>query len=1379
MKKLIPDIILEHYRRGRFTGGFEAAAVSVDISGFTALAETLVQHGQSGAEILTQVLNQILSPLVREVYEQGGFVAAFAGDSLTALFPVSKGEEASLSSLRIAQSAWRRIRKNRTVPTPFGPFEIGVRIGLSRGSVKFGIPGGRMKHTYYFRGPGIEGCSRALAHAGKGEILVTGELLNSLGPSIRTAPAEGFHRLTDLDSLSSTPMEHIPERGSGAPASEEELSRFVLDGVLDLVKSGASAEFRRVTATFVSFDDSMADGEINRFVTTVLELSGEYGGHFNKLLFDEKGGVILVIFGAPLSHENDCRRTADFILALREREPRVEWMAGSTFGTVYAGLVGCEERCEYTAIGDVVNLAARIAQRKDWGEFRMNLALAEKLQDTHAVHLVDTFRFKGKKAPLPVYRLTERKSVAGSEFYSGLMVGRSRELERLRQWMNPVLEGRFAGVMHICGDAGIGKSRLAEELRRRIGHGTEAPAGEGPTREVQWFLCPSDEILRKSLNPFRHFLRRYFHQQPNLSQEENTARFDRALDDLITFSEGSPAVGLTEGDDDPLFELERTRSFLGALVDLYWPGSLYSRLEPRLRFPNTLLALKALFKAESRRKPVILVIEDIQWLDADSGELLQLLTRNIENYSLAVLCTARHRDDGTPVTLQADPDVPRYTMELRPLGKDGVRSMARQLLGAGISDELSAFLLEKTASNPFFVEQLLLDLRERGALELREEGKAETEGPKGDEWVLNERTPEIPQGISAVLLARLDRLAAEVRHTVQTAAVLGREFPIQVLSRMLRDDETLTDNVKRAESARIWTSITEFRYLFRHALLRDAAYQMQMRARLRSLHQLAAEAMEQVYREDLSPHYAQLAYHYGQAEVDERERVYAELAGSQAADSFANREALKYLSRALELTPEGRGRFKLMSTRERVFDLLGMRSEQERELAAMEELANDLDRPELKAVAILRRGQYAADTSEYPAAMEAVKRCIALTEREDPSGELVATGVKAFNVWGISLMSQGHFDEARKKLEQALESAERIDAPEQQVAILSNLGMLHALQGGFQEAITCWNRGLEISRDINDLLHETAILLNLGNAAFSQGDLKRARTNWERALAIFQEIGYRTGAAHALLNLGVLLYQLGSYHQAMIHYRQALSITRETNDRQTEGMALGNLGNVLAKLGEYDEARQHYLKALSLRGGIGDNQGEGIVLGYLCQLDQLCGNQESAEDYGKRSLAVTREIGDRPNQARTLTFLGHLLAAQNRLDEAEDHYGKALNLYDELGQKGQAPEPLAGMAEVALRRNNTTEAMSFVEEILEYLKGSSLDSTGEPFTVYLTCFNVLKANNDSRSRGIITTAAAQLRERAERIQDEHLRNGFLKKVAANRMILELEQPLET
>lgn len=1383
MKRLVPAMILEHFKRQEFSGRFDAAAMSVDMSGFTALTETLMQHEQVGAEHLSQVLNQLLSPLIGEVHARGGFTATFAGDSITALFPLSAAENAAHRALQTARSAQRSFAENRIVQTPVGSFRMGVRIGLSLGTVNWGIPGTGSKYSYYFRGPGIEGCAQALAHSRTGGIIVTAEFLNALQCSITTVPADGFHRIADLNSEPGIPEEPCPERYAGELPSSEELGRFVLDRVLDLMNSGATAEFRSVTATFISFEDSMDDREMNRFVSGVLELSEEYGGYFNKLLFGEKGAVILVLFGAPQTHENDCTRTADFILALRQRELRVPWMAGSAFGTVYAGLIGCEERCEYTAIGDVVNLAARIAQQKVWGEFRMNRELADRLQATHALELVDTFSFKGKQAPMSVYRLTYRKQHTGSSFYSGLMVGRSQELNRLQDWTEPIFEGRSAGIMHICGDAGLGKSRLAEEFRRRLSlfpKAADARPGKDPGREVQWFQCPADEILRKSLNPFRHFLRCYFHQQRNQTQEVNLARFSQVLDDLSIrlISPEKPQIDNTGEEDELVSELERTRSFLGALVDLHWPDSLYARLEPKLRYPNTLAALKTLFKAESLSKPVILLMEDIQWLDADSMELLQLLTRNVADFPLAVICTARYGDDGGHVELKADPDVPRHTMELQPLEDRGVRALGRQLLGAGISSELSAFVLEKTAGNPFFIEQLLLDLRERGVLKRRPgepTGEDETEGSTSDgAWMLDRAGSEIPTGIGAVLLARLDRLAARVRHTVQTASVLGREFTIKVLSRMLGEEEMLPENVKQAESARIWTAVNEFRYLFRHALLRDAAYQMQLHSRLQSLHRLAAEAMEQEYEDDLSPHYSELAYHFGTADDRDRERFYAELAGRQAADAFANQEALSWLDRALELTPESQSRFDLMATRERVYDLLGMRSEQAEEIENMKNLAEVLDDLQLKALAVLRRGQFASDTSDFPAAIEAARRCIALAELKLASPQLVATGVKAHNVWGISLMSQGSFEQALEQLEQALGLAEDIDAKDQQVTILGNLGMLHALRGSFDQARTCWNRGLDICSETDDLLHETAIFLNLGNVAFSQGELASAGSNWKKALSIFRQIGYRTGAAHALLNLGVLAYQLGSYVQAKDYYEQALAITREIVDRQTEGKTLGNLGSILTQLGEYSEARDRFLEALHIRRGIGDHQGEGIVLGYLCHLDRLSRDYRSAEKYGQESLTITRDIGDRPYQARTLYYLGNLFAEQDRLGEAEDAYRKSLALLKELGQDGPATESLAGLARVAMAGGRAEEALTFVEDILEYLESNSLDSTTEPFAVYLACCDVLRANDDPRGADILSTAVSILRERAGRIQDERLRLSFLQKAAANRRIMELE-----
>ncbi len=338
-------------------------------------------------------------------------------------------------------------------------------------------------------------------------------------------------------------------------------------------------------------------------------------------------------------------------------------------------------------------------------------------------------------------------------------------------------------------------------------------------------------------------------------------------------------------------ELQRTRSILGALLNLHWDDSLHAQLDAEGRYNNTFLALIALLKAESLRQPVILVLEDFQFTDKDSQDFLPRLKRAIlaagESYPIAILVTTRPPGRGLAK------DLIDARIDLRAISPEAMAHLIEISLGGAPAPDLVDLLVERSEGNPYFAEQILRYLQEETLIETSQAG-----------WRLVREIEEgfLPGDIRSVLVARLDQLARGVRESVQAASVLGREFEIPLLTHMWREDDLLVQHIAEAEQAGVWNPSDDLHYIFSHGLLRDAAYEMQMQSRRRELHALAVDALEHLYSEAKS-RYAELAYHAKYAGLNTKAQTYYLLAGRTAADSYQNHQAIEYYNRALAFTP--------------------------------------------------------------------------------------------------------------------------------------------------------------------------------------------------------------------------------------------------------------------------------------------------------------------------------------------------------------------------------------------------------------------------------------------------------------------------------------------
>jgi len=1362
----VPSVYIPMDRRHALARGeslpdrTSGAALFADISGFTALTEALTRiYGPKiGAEELTHQLNRVYDALIAEVNRYGGSVIGFAGDAITCWF----GEETGVKSqeLRVKSQELRvksqesRVKnqesriENREIsdsqlatpnPQPTSPcmqhpascravvcalamqcaMEQFKTVALPGGetaslAVKAAIASGPArrfligdKSIQFIDALAGETLVRMVAAehlANRGDVIVDAQTVRALGHQLqikewRTAEESGeaFAVVQDI-ILPDQPIETFEGEVLQALPDATVKSWLLPDVYEDLSAGvGESLEMRRgVVALFLRFQGIDYDGDeeagekLDRYIRWVQQTITRYDGALLQLIIGDKGNYLYATFGAPSAHENDPQRAVSAALHLIDPPEDLDFVGpiqiGISQGAMRTGAYGGTTRRTYGAIGDDVNLAARLMQNAAPGEVLVSKYVQEQSAHDFKWDILPAIRVKGKEAPVPVARPTQSTQRGRTVAYTSQLVGREIELAQLMAALQPIFDGAFGGAVYVYGEAGVGKSRLIYELRLRM-------MMEG---SVSWFTCPAEPILRQSLNPFKYFLRQHFNQNTDNAEETNKANFQAIIGGITKTLQAS-------GDSAELVaELERTRWMLGAMVDLHEEGSLYEQLEPELRFRNTLIAFKTLIQAESIRQPVILHIEDAHWLDSDSQELLNVLTQNVSAYPFAVLLSGRYRDDGTPFQVNVNDSVLQQAIDLNTLSPEGTRALAGQVLQGEVSESLGAFLAHKTEGNPLFVEQLTLDLRERKLVQRR-----------NDVWTIASREIDtVPATINAVLIARLDRLAAQVKAVVQTAAVLGREFEVQILSHMLRDDANLPYKVQRAEEEMIWQALSEMRYIFRHTMMRDAAYDMQLQARLRDMHALAGQVMAQVYAAELGPHYADLAYHYGKAEDVQQEFRYAKLAGEYAASQYANQEAIEHYQQALQslsrLKPD-----KTVGHRQSVHTALaeiqvttGHYDEAHEHLEKA--LALSIQRNDEKSQVHICRwmAQMYELRGEYAEALEWIQKGSHILQDQESSD-----AAELRLIAGLIQTRQGHYDEATMQFQNALHIAQNLDEASALARAHNGLGVIR-LRDDARTAIDHFQQAFTLYEQAGDIPGQAKSNNLLANAYFDTGQWDKADYHYRRARETFEQIGDVYNGAFIDNNLGGIAINQGRLDEALTFYQKALEAMEQIGGSiYVLGVLHMNLGHVLIRRGEIENARaelqtgQEYFEKAQVRDFLPE------LCRHCAEAELAAGALAEAEARAYQALELARELEMRGEEGYTLRVLGEVSSTQSKFNLAEEQLVQSITILEEMEDEYQAARSQLALAQLYARQNKAASVQQALDQcrpVFERL-GAALD----------------------------------------------------------------------
>jgi len=1288
MHRVVPELIVENYRAGRYSGEFPAVGMFLDLSGFSTMTDALMQHGQHGAEVLANLMHGVFDPLVESIFDYGGKIVGFAGDGIMALYPIDRDVKSSV--LGALASAWiiqRRLIEKPQRHTVYGSFYFTAKIGLTYGAVSWGIlhSEDRKNATYFFRGSAVDDSAQAEHHAAAGDIIVTDAIHEILGDLIQTKPHTPFHRFCGFNT--ELPGDHP----IAFPPVDLNISRIFMPE--EIIAQDARGEFRQVVNLFIRFPD-LTNEKLAEVTWVVFELRKKYGGLLNRIDFGDKGCNILMLWGAPLAYENDISRALNFILDLQAHVD-IPVTAGATYYIAHAGYVGSVMCEDYTCYGWGVNLASRFMMSAPLGEIWVDDRIARRVSSRFMIEYVGEQHFKGFSAEQRVNRLKSYTQELES-VYQGEIVGREAELAHLEKFVDPLWQGDFAGVLLVSGDAGIGKGRLVQAFRF---------SQLFEKKKALWALCQSEQILRQSFNPFRSWLFHYFGFTSAQDVEERRAIFDLKINELIGSIPDTELNG----------ELNRLRSALGALVDLSWEDSLYSQLDAEGRYNSILLALITLIKSESLRQPVILFVEDVQFIDDDSLHFLPRLKRAIlagdEFYPIAIIATSRIQGQ-TPVL---DGDLVDGQITLAGLPREPVARLVEILLGGVPALELVNLVMDRSEGNPYFVEQIIRYLQDENLIEMSGQG-----------WKQVKRVREsfLPGDIGAVLVARLDQLSRKVKDVVQTASVFGREFMLRVLAEMTAEGDAIQQHVLEAEQSAIWIGQHDGRYVFTHGLLRDAAYTMQMRARIQELHSLAVQALEEIYADDLKFHYAELAYHSECAELREKTQTYYTLAGRSAADAYHNTKGIEYFTRALSFTPfnDLAVQFDLLVARLELFKRLGDHTSHLKDLETLEKLGRELGDPQREATVEMLFTHYFIAKSDYRAVIQHAERVMALN-RISKSADIV---LKAYQVWPLALLRLGKLDDAMKIAEE----------------------------------------GRRLANEYGDHVMAGYMFIAMGLIAIEQRNPSIAQEYLESALVVAKETKDSKLESRALGNLGFSAgYILQDYALAREYYEKSYQIYHKWGERSMEATALGNLGWVSGMLGDFEAAFSYYAHALPLSREVGNTYNETYQLINLSANSAIRNEAQAALEYAQKALELSKKIGDRSGEAWAFMYLGYAHLLKHDIFRAEESFRQSIAIREEMGQPGLKTEPMAGLIQTLLLRNDHAAALAEAEKIVSYLQTvSGLEGTEEPLRVYYACYLALEKAQDPRSQTVLHAAAELLEAQVLKLRDENSRKIFVENV---------------
>ena len=1044
----------------------------------------------------------------------------------------------------------------------------------------------------------------------------------------------------------------------------------------------SNGERREVTVLFLDITNFTAtsyylDNEdvymfIDEAMSLLVEVLQKYEGTVDKFT----GDGLMALFGAPVAHEDDPERAVraalEMLTALKPLQHRLREIHGFEFdvrigintGLVIAGNLGSSAHMEYTVIGDTVNLASRLESAAVPGTILVSTETYQRTNPLFEYEILPDLQVKGYPHPVKAYHpIGQREKpdrVRGVPGLDTSFIGRDDSLAYLIASLKDVQEDGLRRISFVTGDAGVGKSRLVSEFESSTASSDIKIYRTGSlsyTRNRPLWLVT--ELIRDILQlPVQNST-----QLQRQVLQNHLERLELAADDIIPYL--GYALGLSE--DYPAWQIR------------------LKNLDPTVLQRQTHAALHQLFKAEAGKKPMVLIFEDLHWVDPASRDFLEFLIQSSSDLPILLILVSRQIERATilkSILDSANREPERVTdIQLAALSELEGQMLIDQLIQntAPEANQLKSRIVKRSAGNPFYVEEIVRMLIDQDGL---------VPSTIDNRWDITPKATDLlkalPGTIKGLILARLDQLPEGLRKTLQKAAVIGDTFRVEQLEKLngftLDVLQTHLRELENRQFLMVKQAGDHPGYGFQHALLQEAVYGTLLKRDRRNLHTKLASAIANDSSKSLGNQAEVLAFHYARSNTPELAIPYLITAANKAMQQCAYEIAIDNYTQA--------HKFLKKSSDEHNFEYFEVQIGLGRALKFVGNFT-EASRVLLDGIQSIWKSDLSSVTSTLlPFLVESLAEIADVRQRE------------------------GNYDEAINYLDGGLQLLGEEGAsqyPARWCSLMDRMAWVRFRQGHLEEAEALTGAAIEVfkAQKLDDDIQLATLHNTRGGVLWQQGHLDRATKNVEESLRHYGKVGYLWGRSVAYANLGVLSYAQGNWEGALAYYKQAYALQQTIGDIPHQAISLENLGLLHVAFGQHDVARQKLEHSLTIRQRLGDAWGLAQIHGNLAQLFLSGKKLELAVTHAEAALAFAQEVGSDQARAQGFWILALTQAGQGELDNSLKMALEALKIAQSGGFKDTEIDCLRTVGLIHYQRENYEAAITHLRQSLELSKNQN------------------------------------------------------------------------